>query len=259
MIMFNFPTRTRTGGTRNGFSLLELLMVLATLAVLGIVGVSMLGNRSSSSVRAVMDELEGTLMAAQKLAVSTGQDVTIATQGNWDPETPLFLADGVRMTPTAVIANALNSAAAFRLAVITTDHGASLARDHRYAGVVAATGTGATWWGDAMAADPASRRANDDLATEEPFATQTGFTGILGTPADNLFQGGTDPPPRAVTVSGSSKRFNATFWIEVVALREGGAVKGGAMGLLAVQANGATVYKFYNPGVINGNGKWRRI
>jgi len=34
---------------------------------------------------------------------------------------------------------------------------------------------------------------------------------------------------------------------------------GGAMGLLVVQANGNSIYKFYNPGVLHGDGKWRRI
>jgi len=35
---------------------------------------------------------------------------------------------------------------------------------------------------------------------------------------------------------------------------------GGPMGLLVVQGNGATVYKFYNPGILGGgDGTWRRI
>jgi hypothetical protein len=31
------------------------------------------------------------------------------------------------------------------------------------------------------------------------------------------------------------------------------------MGLIVVLANGASIYKFYNPGVLEGDGKWRRI
>jgi len=31
------------------------------------------------------------------------------------------------------------------------------------------------------------------------------------------------------------------------------------MGLIVVLANGAEIFKFYNPGVLEGNGQWRRI
>jgi hypothetical protein len=36
-------------------------------------------------------------------------------------------------------------------------------------------------------------------------------------------------------------------------------MNGSPMGLIVVLANGATIYKFYNPGVLEGNGKWRKI
>jgi hypothetical protein len=64
----------------------------------------------------------------------------------------------------------------------------------------------------------------------------------------------------SVTISGSNKRFNNSFIIEVVSTTTSGyAVPGGAMGLIVVLNNGATVYKFYNSGVNNGDGQWRRI
>jgi len=31
------------------------------------------------------------------------------------------------------------------------------------------------------------------------------------------------------------------------------------MGLLVVPQNGAAIFKFYNPGARDGDGKWRRI
>jgi prepilin-type N-terminal cleavage/methylation domain-containing protein len=241
----------RASHSSRGYSMVELLMVLAILGIMAIVGFTMLGDRGSGAVRGVMDELEGTLMSAQKLAVATGQDVTIATQGDWDAAAgnKLILAQATGMTPTAAVANGQTTSNSFKLAVT----GAGLSREHAYAGVV--TGASA-WWAAAMGVAPNGKR-NDDVTTVEPFLDQTGFTGILGNTATNLFQGGA--AIKSVSISGSNKRFNNTFWIEVVSLRQGFAAAGGAMGVLVVLANGGTVYKFYNPGVINGNGKWRRI
>jgi hypothetical protein len=71
----------------------------------------------------------------------------------------------------------------------------------------------------------------------------------------NLFRG----PLNQVVISGSNKRFTAGFSILVVGTSGGIALPGGAMGVLVVQNNGASVYKFYNSGVKNGDGRWRRI
>jgi len=38
-----------------------------------------------------------------------------------------------------------------------------------------------------------------------------------------------------------------------------GPLPGSPMGILVVQANGATVIKFYNPGVLEGDGQWRKL
>jgi prepilin-type N-terminal cleavage/methylation domain-containing protein len=235
----------------HGYSLIELLLVLAILSILAIAGVSRIGNRTASSVRGVMDEMEGALLGAQKLAVATGQNVTIATQGAWDPKTPLFRAQAAGMTPTDTLANGQNAASSFRLAL--TPNGAALAREHLNAGIVVVQGTGSTWWSDAQG-------GNDDITTQEPFLDQPGFTGIFKADpvtgaVPNLFQGSLN----SVTISGTNKRFNTTFWVEVVSLHGGAAVPGGPMGLLVVQGNGATVYKYYTPGIINGNGHWRRL
>ena len=66
----------------------------------------------------------------------------------------------------------------------------------------------------------------------------------------------------ASSTRSSAKRFTSTFIIEVVALVGSGAgvvEVVGAMGLIVVQANGNSVYKFYNPGILHGDGKWRKI
>jgi prepilin-type N-terminal cleavage/methylation domain-containing protein len=243
-----------------GYSLIELLAALVIVAVLAMVGISTLGSRSTSTVREVMDEMEGTLLAAQNLAVARSQTVTIATQGDWEPATPLFLAYDINQTPTSVIANNAASGNAYRLAL--TAKGTAVARDHMNAGIADATGIGQNWWADALAAAP-SGRSNDDPSNGVPFntgsATTNPFYQLLSAANSglNLFQG--PGKVHSVTISGSNKRFNTTSWVEVVSLSGGSAVPGGAMGLLVIPANGASVYKFYNPGVIHGNGHWRRI
>jgi len=78
--------------------------------------------------------------------------------------------------------------------------------------------------------------------------------------AQNLFQGGTTD--NGVLISGANKRFTSNFFIQVVSSRGGVPVAGGPMGLIVVLANGGTIYKFYNPGVMSGSlnrGKWRKI
>ena len=229
-----------------GFSMIELLVVLVVLGVLAVIGVSMSGTSYSTSVRGVMDELEGTLAGAQARASATGQDVMIATSGDWASANPAILAYGNSTLGSAtILANGLTDPAAFRAGVA----GATLPREHVNAGAV--TAANGTWFATAAT-------GSTDITGVPPFNdAATGFQGILGTAASNLFQGGAGA--NTVLVSGTSHRFTSTFWIEVVALNGGGPVAGGPMGVLVVLANGATVYKFYNPGVRNGTGKWRKI
>jgi hypothetical protein len=63
-----------------------------------------------------------------------------------------------------------------------------------------------------------------------------------------------------VCINGYTKRFTKTAFIKVVTTNpEGIATPDAPMGLMVMLENGATVFKFYNPGSKNGNGKWRRI
>lgn len=228
-----------------GFSLIEMLVVLAIIGILSLVGVVMIGNKSSGAVRSVMDELEGTISGAHKLAIATGRDVLLATEGDWGGTNKMLMAYGNGLIGD-VITKGRNSNDAFHVAVNASG---GLLREHQNAGVVTLPNAG--WWTTAGT-------GSANITSVAPFNdANTGFQNIL-TSAPNLFGGGTTQC--SARVSGANKRFTTDFWIEVVGLQNGQPIAGGPMGLLVVRANGAQVYKFYNPGIHDGgNGTWRRI
>lgn len=246
--------------SQSGYSLIELLVVLAIVGILSVVGVAMLGNRGGNSVRVVLDELEGAVMDAHKYASSTGKDVAIVT---WGP----YSATGT--TPTLYMARGLTSIASnFATAIqgvvlappatptmlqqtVSTVFAPFRSREYMNAGVVV---NGTNLWTNAMVPN-SNGKVNADITTVAPFSTDAAFQ-AANVPSNNLFQNALN----SVTISGSNKRFNNSFIIQVVSTSSNGlAVPGGAMGLIVVLNNGATVYKFYNSGVNNGDGQWRRI
>jgi len=230
---------------RQGYSLIELLVVLVIVGVLVMVGVSKIGSRSGGAVRATLDELEGTLSTAHKRCVATGRDVTIAVQGEWTSTNPFLLAygdstsqAGVAVPSTTILTQGLTSSEAYRFLPTS--------RDCLHAGVVV---TGSDWWSVAAS-------GNTALSSVDPFKNMDSFKSLLSDPRSdpgNLSSLG------AVRISGVNKRFNTSFYIAVVGIRNGEAITGGPMGLIVVLNNGATIYKFYNPGSSEGNDAWRKL
>lgn len=222
-----------------GYSLIELLVALAIVGILAVAGAFYMGGRRTSGVKAMLDELEGTVMAAHKLAVTTGRDISLVSKGNWSKDTPLNLTYGdTTRTPDQILADIALQSGSFSLRPGLINHSV--------AGVV--TGDSA-WWTDAS-------KGNEDILTVEPFKSQDGFKGVIEKADASLFKGSATS---TVDISGTNKRFNQTFWIKVVSLRNGTPEVGGPMGLLLVQQNTATVFKFYTPGVRGGDKTWRRI
>ncbi len=257
-----FHTPQRKNG---GYSLIEMLVVLAIIGVLAIAGVATLGNRGGNSVRGTLDQLEGAIMDAHKYAVSTGKDVAIVTWGPYSATstTPsMYMARGLTTTTTVaqtdfalaikdVVLNPPATPSATQQSVATI-FAPSLAREYMNVGIVI---PGTTGWATAMQAN-SSGKQNPNITSVVPFSTDAGFKLAYPAAANNLFQNALN----SVTISGANKRFNNSFFIQVVSTSSGGfAVAGGAMGLIVVLNNGATVYKFYNSGVNNGDGQWRRV
>ncbi|MBI4911426.1 MAG: prepilin-type N-terminal cleavage/methylation domain-containing protein [Acidobacteria bacterium] len=257
---------TRSTPPQRGYSLVELLVVLIIAGILAVVSVQWLGNRPANAVKSVLDEIEGALAEVQAQAVATGRDTAVVTAGNWTTASPLFMfkVDGA-LLPTADLATvainlfngqppsngvtptnqaiASTAGLGFRLGV-NPNANQIRERAHQNAGVDVAF---PAWWN-------AAAPGNQDLSTIDPF---TGvFAGAL-VPGNALFH--SDGSRNFALVSGTNKRWSTTFLIPVVSISNGLPVPGGPMGLIYVQANGATVYKFYNPGSRNGDGQWRRI
>lgn len=245
-----------------GFTLVELLVVLVTVGVLAMVGVSMIGNRQSSAVRAMLDELEGDLTNVRNAAAATGRDMTL--EGS---SPPLLVAfgdaslispgvDNIQATVTRLLAGlpadptvTYSQSVVIPLRFMANDPIQSRAR---------VVPVGSNDWTTATTAT-SSGQTNTAYTKVDPFKTGDVLDGQV-TDAHNLFQAVGSTTPVQPTVSGSSQRFTSTFCIKVVGTSpNGGPMNGSPMGLIVVLANSATIYKFYNPGVLEGNGQWRKL
>jgi len=246
-----------------GFTLIEMLVVLAIVGILTIVGVTMIGNKQAGSVRALLDELEGCIANAQKASVATGRDVAIVNWGAWTPTNPAAIAQGdasltaiqIQDTAKGLLAGVQPDAAlAFGQTVAIPFHLQPNVPSHSMARIAMA---GTTEWADAMKPTDSGTQ-NQAIATVSPFKAGEIMASISAT--DNFFSGDRATALVQTSISGTNKRFTTTFVIPVVGTtRSGGVLPGGPMGLIVVLANGGSIYKFYNPGVRDGNGLWRRI
>jgi prepilin-type N-terminal cleavage/methylation domain-containing protein len=229
----------------SGYSLVELLVVLAIVGILSIVSVTMVGNRPAAAVHGILDELEGVLASAHKRAVATGQDVVITTSGEWSvPNILTMTFTGASSSEGFTVAHSGPAGAA-----------TGILREHMHGGVV--TVTNADWW---TTAQGTSTNINDVPPFDAGFQVKDkdgNLQSLLKDGTLNLFQGGA--AAHTIRISGTNKRFTTNCWIEVVGLSNGLPIPGGPMGVIVVQANGATIYKFYNSGSRNGDGNWRRI
>ncbi|GLH74002.1 hypothetical protein GETHLI_25040 [Geothrix limicola] len=250
------------GRVASGYSLIELLVVLAIVGILSIVGVTMIGNRQSGAVRSLLDEMEGVLSNAHKSATATGADVAIVTWGTWDTTTPFRVAHGVAsLKDTDIQTTANNLLAGTPPDAALGAAGQTVAVPFSFqpgdpsqmrARIVS---LGSTQWTNVML-PTASGTKNQVLTEVEPFKTGP-MTGLLDD-ANNLFT--FSSTLRRFVISGSNKRFASTIIIPVVGTNtNGGALPGGPMGMIVVLGNGGSIYKFYNPGIRDSDGQWRRI
>lgn len=237
------------------------MLVMGIVGILSMTGVSQFQSRNAGAVRTLMDEVEGSLGNAHRKATATGRDMAIVTWGLWNAASPLVLAHGdativdsdiqkiaYGTTPAASLTSAQVSSVAAPFRYLTGD------RVHLGARIVT---IGSTEWANAKAATSTGAK-NVDITAVQPFAA-TGVMNGLVVDANLLFPEDNSAAHR-VLISGSNKRFLSTFIIPVVATTDSGrAIPGGPMGMIVVLANGGTIFKFYNPGVRDGDGKWRRI
>ena len=232
----------------SGYSMVELLVVLAIVGIVTLVGVTMIGDKKANSVRAVMDEIEGVLLNAQKTSQMTSLDIYMATTGHWTDGT--LVLDGralnsatITAPPAALVtadwkagtdANRLGSPTeCFRSLYKST-----INRDHQSAGVDCGDG----WYATA-------RGSASDLSTVDPVKSNAVLLDAMGT---RLFTGGDS----YAILNGTTHRFETGFSIVVVGLNAGAPVAGGAVGVIIVPKNSSSVYKFYKP---SNSVTWRRL
>lgn len=247
-----------------GYSLIELLVVLAILGFLSIVGVATLGNRRGASVRSLLDEMEGALSNARAAAVATSRDTALDCWGNWSTATPAVLAFGDASISDTVIQSIATGLLANTEPSPTIPYGATVAVPFHYMANDATQSRarvvvfGSTDWALTMSAT-SSGAVNEDITTVAPFNGSGIMSGYL-TSTNNFFNPSLTNGINRQVVSGNNQRFTTTLFIEIVGTSpSGGPLPGGPMGVLIMQANGASIYKFYNPGVLEGDGQWRRI
>jgi Tfp pilus assembly protein FimT len=255
----------------------ELLVILAIVAILAIGSSLMLGNKQSGSVRALLDELEGTISNAHQAAIATGRDIALVSWGIWkapdetgNPTNPLRIAFGdASLTQGAGsstnfirIGNAIlsgnppsenNSILADGEIPVETEQTVAVPFYYSPSDSVQKKACivveGDSRW------DTAKGDKNKDIGEIDIVIP---MNEILQ--SENNFCQGDNKDISQVYISGRTKRFSKSVFIKVVGLGSNGrALANGPMGLIVLLENSATVFKFYNSGADNGGGEWRRI
>jgi prepilin-type N-terminal cleavage/methylation domain-containing protein len=225
-----------------GYSLIELMVVLFIVGVLAMVGVVSMGDREGTSVRSLMDQVEGTIMQAQKTAQATGQDVCLSANGTWTAAgqpslsgSSPFILDPRRFQNPSANPDPYSGARLGSDSETFISLYRSSARDHIHA---------------AVATDATALGVAASLLTVSPFnsATDTSFKDAFNNPLAN---GGQN---RAIA-NGVNYRFNTGFAIVVVGLKSGATDTSGPVGVLVVPQNSANVYRFYRRA---GETTWKR-
>ncbi len=252
------PTARRTRSA--GYTMLELMLVMGIVGVLSMVGVSQVRTQNSGAVRGLMDEVEGALTNAHQAAAATGRDVAIVTWGSWDAAS-LVMAHGdagitdhdIKVAAADMLSGSLHSVDLGTAAATLAVPFRFLAGDRAQASARIVKVSSNQWTNVMQTCTTGTNININDVA---PFVGSGGIMHGLVTDDNLLFP----EADHRVLVSGSSRRFISTFIIPIVGTTSSGsALPGGPMGLIVVLQNGAAIYKFYNPGIRDGDGQWRRI
>ena len=203
----------------DGYSLIELLVVLAIVGILSLTGAMALGNQRGTAVRSLLDELEGSVVDAQRYAINSGRDVALVSWGTADVMSTLGLARGDASMSAADIKSIQDQMVATPAVLPTTTPGNTVAplfaftraREHQNSAIVA---SGSNWWTTATG-------LNGAYTEVAPFKDDANFQAAAANTL-NLFTGGS--APSLITINGFNGRFNTSFGIWVVGISRTGEV-----------------------------------
>lgn len=225
------PSR-RSSNRSSGFSFPELIVVLAIIGALSVAGYMYMVDNRAPAVKAILEEVEGVLVAAQRNTMSGTGDVVVIAQGTWQGTTPttVFRLDGRRFNP-ALTGGVYDRPRIGSMSEVFTSNFVT-DRRHQLAGVDTSGGADYT----------------TAIAGSVP-ALSAEMSGVLGTP---LCMG----VDNNVVVNGYTKRFTTGFYVAVVGLKNGSPIPNGPVGLIVVPTNSAGIYKYFKA---DGDTTWRRL
>jgi len=214
----------------SGYSLVELLLVLVIVGILALAGVMTIGNKRGSSVKSVMNQIEGVLAQGQQNAMRGGKDVPLLASGTTCAT--MLLETGALNVGVSYPATAADAVGISRSQGELEQFRGSF---DRYAGIL-----------------PAGADANKILNDLKSIPTCA--VDPLLSAFDLCLFSGTDPV--LVRITGDTKRFGKGFVIPVVPYVNGTPVITEDVGVIVVPPLSLTSYKFYRA---VGSTQWRRM